>query len=315
MLRTCLVLILVLCSRVFAQGQDCSKALIQDTYQTTSTNHQLFSLALSVDSRSYEEIKQKAGANAIIYGIPMGGNYDEFRKNVKDTSEHFEEHLDLDQATNVAWTGLSRFGAGAYRDCLVASQTGLSLQLTAATETEVSFVLKWAPVGVENSKVAIVWQWSGPGRDKLPASIPAGSTPIVIPRPNQNLVIAASTIGHSTIPYTITSWPKPASRCDLFALNPRIESCFMIAISRPADTSSVDVRNTCHESWDWSISFGSGPTYGNWAFNDQGRSEPGGNKAYSRQPTNGEQRIYAKPSSCQKLPFPRQGDPEWNRNW
>lgn len=64
---------------VWAQGvHDCDAALVRSTYNQISADHVDARLATLVTEDDYNQISHDAGANAVIYGIPMGGSYKDF---------------------------------------------------------------------------------------------------------------------------------------------------------------------------------------------------------------------------------------------
>jgi hypothetical protein len=79
----------------FAQ-QDCSKALIPSTTAVEFDEVRNLSLAWQLSQDSYDKATHDFGANEIIYGVPVGANYSDFRTNIQRRSEAL--HLqDFDQ--------------------------------------------------------------------------------------------------------------------------------------------------------------------------------------------------------------------------
>src|SRR4051812_43998989 len=66
-----------------AWGQEqCQDALVKSTYTSQSQASDDWRLAKLVSQSSYDEIKQSAGVNVVIYGVPVGASYDDFRKRI-----------------------------------------------------------------------------------------------------------------------------------------------------------------------------------------------------------------------------------------
>jgi hypothetical protein len=62
-----------------AQAGPCSDALVISTYDRFETKHVDWRLASHVFGTAYNEIRDKAGASATIYGVPVGANYGDFK--------------------------------------------------------------------------------------------------------------------------------------------------------------------------------------------------------------------------------------------
>jgi hypothetical protein len=71
----------------YGQVQDCSAALVRATTQSTHQEITDLAIAWSISENVYNEEKAKAGVNAVIKGIPMGANYNQFRQNVRQRAE------------------------------------------------------------------------------------------------------------------------------------------------------------------------------------------------------------------------------------
>lgn len=117
-----------------AELRDCSAALIPTTTTMAGSELQQLSLAWQLTENAYNEAKKDASGNATIYGVPVGANYGEFKKNVRRRSEELRierfEHRSFAYAT----TGLSKESLEAYRSCL-ASQGGTALVVEQVGDT------------------------------------------------------------------------------------------------------------------------------------------------------------------------------------
>jgi hypothetical protein len=116
--------------------------------------------------------------------------------------------------------------------------------------------------------------------------------------------------------------PKPGPSlvdCNELERSPKKPACFMWDRSRPdgdlMTRTYFDFTNACGEQYDWTYSLGQGGAYGNFSINKIGVIKPDETLHFTESPTNGEWRLYAKPSRCTSLSFPHQGSPEWNTNW
>lgn len=179
----------------------CDAALIRSTYNSFSSDHLDWRLATLVTRRDYEEIKHDEGASAVIYGIPVGENYDDFTKRVQEFLQSHQESLTHDQMLNILWTGLDATSGSAYRDCLNASifaSGGLHMAVIAATKTEVSVLVNWNPIGREPGTIAPKWTWNSKGTEKLPKEITQGMMTVVVPRPTQVHTLALNYPGFTS---------------------------------------------------------------------------------------------------------------------
>lgn len=128
-----------------AQGS-CDKALVESTYNKFSSDHLDWRLASQVTRNTYDEIKHDAGANAVIYGFPVGATYDDFQKRVTESSNTINTSLTHDQALNIMWTGLDPNASSAYSACLQANvleSRGLHTVVKSATNHDITLILRW----------------------------------------------------------------------------------------------------------------------------------------------------------------------------
>jgi hypothetical protein len=62
----------------------CESALVLSTYNKQLAYQSDWRVADLVDSATYDRIKHDAGVNAVIYGIPVGANYSDFKDRFLD---------------------------------------------------------------------------------------------------------------------------------------------------------------------------------------------------------------------------------------
>lgn len=182
------------------EGSGCAEALVMATYNRVSTNHLDWRLASYVSQKTYDEIKQSGGANAVIYGVPVGVDYSDYQKRVSEHVDAYSESLTRDQATNIMWTGLDPDASNAYSECLktkVFSQNGLHLGVKTATKNDVSVVVVWNPVAGEPRVANTQWQWEGAGLAKLPKTLQPGTHIVLLHRPTEQLTLAANYSGYA----------------------------------------------------------------------------------------------------------------------
>src|SRR5688572_24798512 len=72
----------------FAQQQDCTKALIVDTYRDQSELSRDFRFSEHLTEKQFEDLKKNfaTSGEGIIYGIPVKGNtsYDEYKSKSRE---------------------------------------------------------------------------------------------------------------------------------------------------------------------------------------------------------------------------------------
>lgn len=167
----------------------CGTALVQATYNRSEARFRDWRLAQHVTEATYNEIKKSAGLNVVIYGVPVGANWDEFRKNITNSSNDRTESLTESEYKNIAWTGLESNNVAAYSACLdalVTAAKGLSLTVIRATEQEVIVRLSYFPRGAAMGNTSPI-DWGGLGVglfvDKPPAEAVTGHREIALKRP------------------------------------------------------------------------------------------------------------------------------------
>ena len=299
----------------------CDAALIRATYQSSDSMHSDYRLATFVSQSDYETAKQSASGNAEIYGVPMGANWEQFRENVHTYTQTLKTSLSKDQIRNILWTGLDPSAAQAYTACINSTLNagGLHLAVKTATDTDVTVLASWNPIGSQAALTATpTWTWDGPQKGRLPKALTAGQTTIVIPRPRETVQLAGSFDGHSDS-IVITALPAQPSRCELFALHPRKLSCFQNSGNRPGSLPNpkkmtVTLRNTCSEDWEWKIWSGQEPSHTQWV-SFTGLLEPGQKHIEVDENSDAQLRIYSKPRACQNVYFPSPNTPDFAPSW
>jgi hypothetical protein len=216
----------------FAENvSDCNPALVMSTYNRLDTSHTDWRVASLVTEKEWDEINKEFHGHAVIYGIPMGSDYQDYHNRVIDKLNSYNESLTQDELTNVAWTGLDPNGASAYVECLKASHQdqGLSVYVTNATKDEVSLRVTWRPTGVEPKTATLDWTWNADGKTKLPKTVMPGNKPVVLPRPKKQQILTAEFAGHEAT-LVITPYPPPPTKAET-----TYRSCVETYESRAAD--------------------------------------------------------------------------------
>jgi hypothetical protein len=178
----------------------CKDALVLATYNSFSTATLDWRLAQYVSDSVYNEVKNEAGGNAVIYGFPVGADYNDFKKRVDDKVATHQESLTSTQATNVMWTGLDPGSVSVYSKCLDAqAQQGRGLHLTVrhATKRDIALTVRWTPQGNDPTTISVQWSPAVFEGLTLPVHFTAGDTVVIVPRPTEQQSLAIVCPGFS----------------------------------------------------------------------------------------------------------------------
>ncbi|WP_156941285.1 hypothetical protein [Mesorhizobium sp. LSHC422A00] len=159
----------------------------------------------------YNEQKTHAGANGMIGKVPVGANYDDYKRNINSMKASHNESLSTAEANNLMWIGLGNGGATAYQACisaLTASASGLHLTVRTATESDITLEVSWTPRG-PNAPIRIRIEWDGakPVSARLPDRISAGTAVVRVKRPSVTQSVTVQTEGDSDV---VVLTPIPA---------------------------------------------------------------------------------------------------------
>jgi hypothetical protein len=119
----------------------CDAALVRATYNLSNRVGLDWRLADLVTQETYNEVKNSAGASAVIYGLPVGANYTDYKNRIDKLKKEYTEQLSYTQQLNVAWSGLDPKSENLYRDCLSAqilTTDGLHAVVVGATKNDIA---------------------------------------------------------------------------------------------------------------------------------------------------------------------------------
>lgn len=193
-------------------ASECAKVLIKSTFSLKSGRFKDWRLANHVDKQTYQEAKDSVGVDGEIYGVPIGADWDEFRKNIQKASEDHKESLTEWETLNILWTGIDATTAHAYTACIDAAasnQVGIHLSVGRMTDTDITLRLKWTPMGGGHDTVALSWSGSLAHSPDLPKKITVGpGLSFVVKRPSQqsNLAVNIESQGAGD---SVTLFPLP----------------------------------------------------------------------------------------------------------
>jgi hypothetical protein len=200
----------------------CESALVISTYNSQSDIRSDWRLADLVDQSSYEKIKHDAGAHAVIYGVPVGANYSDYKDAASKLRHDHNESLSRSELVNIAWTGLDPQAPSVYRDCLNTSvflENGLHAAIVAATETDISVLVKWFVPGQPGS-ATVIWNPSAVGDEQIRKEFPQGLTPVRLPRPVKQLSLSGGFNGFATEVMVLEPLPEKVKETPI--LGPKI---------------------------------------------------------------------------------------------
>jgi hypothetical protein len=197
-------------------AKQCKDALVRDTFSTSETRLLDWRLAEFVSESEYNEKKQGGGVSVLIYGVPVGANYAEFRENIRKFQRARNESLTLDEAFNTMWTALGDNAASAYKACLdavVSGSSGLHLTVESATETDITARVTWTVRPPANPPRRIRLNWSGArvaeGDELTRYLVPNGSNIVRLLRPDDEMSVTVNSEGNLGDSITLTPLPKP----------------------------------------------------------------------------------------------------------
>jgi hypothetical protein len=201
---------------------DCNADLVKDTGSAWSTSQQDWRLASTVTETDYNNQHKGGEANATIYGIPMGANYNEFRTNIKTLSTQTNESLTQSQAQNIIWSKLDQNSSPNYQKCIdayIANQAGLHLTVVAATVNDIA--LKVTYNVPHSGPIKVKWVPDTMENQKLSEEVD-NSTIVRVMRPKKDTTLSVNFGGYSSETITLTPLPTalpPLSFLEKLALH------------------------------------------------------------------------------------------------
>jgi hypothetical protein len=213
MKRLCFLLAIVtlFSSKASADGL-CTDALVKSTLSIGSSVRTDWRLAVLVSEGEWNDASQKGGASAVIYGVPVGANYQDFKSRVSQMSQSYNQSLSTEQLYNLAWTGLDPIAADAYKACLDSQQLGLLVAVRSATASAISLLVRYNGTGNEPPGPITV-QWVPPTIEgvQLDTSVPQGGNghTFQVPRPQAETVLYANYGGITSSGVELGPLPPP----------------------------------------------------------------------------------------------------------
>jgi hypothetical protein len=204
-------LLISVCSVLPANANECDAALIKAAFNAETKTHNDWRLSLLVTQDNFEYLQKDFAGKATIYGVPYSANYNEYSQK---RNQLFQSHLEsrtVDEARNLAWSGLDPTAAQAYTICVTTelfNRPGLQAAVVSSTDTDIVVMVNWSVPGKLTANVT----WDPPSikGKTFPILIKQGLTPVTIPRPDKAHSIVVSTPGFSAKPITVGPLPPVA---------------------------------------------------------------------------------------------------------
>ncbi|WP_315737616.1 MULTISPECIES: hypothetical protein [unclassified Bradyrhizobium] len=196
-------------SAAAASLSECNAALIVSTYNKIDASKSDWRMATFVDKEAYNKIKESAGASAVIYGVPVGANYDQFRESIDRYKTSTTESFSQEQFHNISWTGLGAEAADAYKECIRQKSRGLYIVPDKATDSDLSFRVVYGVVGGSPNPLPVKWMGAAAKDASLPGTVSAGEKIIVIDRPAKSSMLALNDDANAGFSDSLILTPLP----------------------------------------------------------------------------------------------------------
>lgn len=183
-----------------AFAEDCSKALVQATYESFARKSKDYRLSTYLTSDQWDNASKGMSAQGTLYGVPVSGSYSEYHNKGQSMIDSSNEFLSESQAQNIFWTGLNNNSVKAYEACLQSQNSGLYFFVHDATSTQVNILVKYT--GLEGSSLSLSWSGGTPEIvDKLPKTIKSGQViPTVVNRPDTGAYLLSMQVVDGNFP-------------------------------------------------------------------------------------------------------------------
>ncbi|WP_316178483.1 hypothetical protein [Bradyrhizobium sp. SZCCHNRI1009] len=151
----------------------CNAALVKSTYNKSTSVASDWRMSSLVTKEAFDDLKASGGLTAVLYGVPVKGDYNAYKQDSEKLRQEHKESLTYNQQVNLAWTGLDPNGANAYIECIKnigANVSGLQMYVQYATEESVVVHIKWYLPNVNTA--TIDWSIDDPALQAVVARFP-----------------------------------------------------------------------------------------------------------------------------------------------
>ena len=194
------VALLLTTTASWASDENCQDSLVRETYTNRSVRQDDRRLSTLVTSDSWTEAHNKSGANGKLFGVTIGGSYDDYKANSQSTLDRRSEQETHSEALNIAWTGLDGEASKRYQDCLrfkLMTIDGLQAAVIGATESDITILVHYHVTGRARA-ARVDWSPSSLGGQLIQQLIPDGYTTIRVRRPTATVTLAGNSGGYTT---------------------------------------------------------------------------------------------------------------------
>ncbi|MFG1278750.1 hypothetical protein [Xanthobacter autotrophicus] len=188
--------ILLMTRILTANAADCEKALIKDTYNSSAYSAVSWKAARLITEEDYNDIRKNLKGEAVIYGIPMGGGWEDFKTERKKRQEQSFEAFSSIDATNIAQALISPETSKNYQACIEAELNQYGVHIAVKNASDVDSVLLLRYTASVEAPTTVDLKWSG---DRIPKSLPkkitSGGGNVIIPikrDKNSDIVLAVN---------------------------------------------------------------------------------------------------------------------------
>jgi len=177
----------------------CDTALAQDILLDTSSLKSDYRLSTLVTVENYQKLSHDAGANAILYGVPVGATYKDYDESRSKTFASHSESQSIDIARTIYQQSVNPQAKVNYPACLTAvlrSDKGMHLWIESVTATDVALLLSWTPTYGQPTQMAVTWTKTTTQRlQNLPTTIGLAQKMVLIPRPVAEYTLGVNSDG------------------------------------------------------------------------------------------------------------------------
>lgn len=226
----------------------CDAVLVKTVASMGQSSKVDWRMASLLDKETYDNIKRSNGFNAVIYGVPVGNSYEEFRANFNKMRTMTSETFRQEDVSSWSYEGVAQGALDAFVKCQEIqsrSDVGIHLFVNRMTEREATVVVKWTNPRGDADNAELKWVlpqsfMSSPLPDKLSVN---GEATIVVARPESGSMAVAVNSENGYTDDVAIPGPVPPPR-----IPPRPEVPFKFE----ERTFQVGVRSTGR---DWPVTF------------------------------------------------------------
>jgi hypothetical protein len=155
---------------------ECNAALVFSTYNKIDASKSDRRMAMFADQEPHSKIAQSPGLSAVIYGVSVGGSWNQFQEKISHYRISTNNSISQEQFKNVALTWLSTNAADAYKEYIRSKRRGLHIILDKSSDTELSLRIYYSVVGGSPNPLPVVWSGGAAKGAVFPRHVNAGES-------------------------------------------------------------------------------------------------------------------------------------------